>query len=78
MTKTICYCFGYNGIDIQNDVKAHGGKSTILDRIATAKREHTCECDTKHPEKRWCIGDVRRVADEAEILLNCTNHEDSN
>ncbi len=52
MTKTICYCFNYTDADIQNDVKAHGGRSTIFERIAKAKREHTCDCETKHPEKR--------------------------
>ncbi len=52
MTKTICYCFNYTDADIIDDVRTHAGKSTILESIAKAKREHTCECETKHPDKR--------------------------
>jgi hypothetical protein len=52
MAKTICYCFNYTDADIIKDVRANNGTSLILERIAKAKREHLCECESKHPEKR--------------------------
>jgi len=52
MAKTICYCFNYTDADIENDVRENNGKSLIFERIAKAKREHSCRCESKHPEKR--------------------------
>jgi hypothetical protein len=52
VNKTICYCFGYTAADIENDVRANNGKSQILKQIAQARQDHTCHCETKHPEKR--------------------------
>jgi hypothetical protein len=50
--KLICYCFGYSQADIVDDVARHHGRSTILERIAEAKKNGTCQCDTKNPKKR--------------------------
>ena len=50
--KTICYCFSYTYADIAADVLQHGGQSPIMDRITEAKKNLTCQCDIKHPEKR--------------------------
>jgi hypothetical protein len=52
VSYTVCYCFGYTDADIIADVKANNGRSVMLESIAKAKREHICECETKHPEKR--------------------------
>jgi hypothetical protein len=50
--KMICYCFGYTEADIIADVLNHHRRSTILERVAEARRTLTCQCDDKHPEKR--------------------------
>ncbi len=48
----ICYCFGYTEADIIEDVLKNKGHSSILERVAEARRTLTCQCDDKHPEKR--------------------------
>lgn len=50
--KTICYCFGYTDADIIDDVLKHGGQSPIMEKIAEAKKNLTCQCDLKNPKKR--------------------------
>ncbi len=50
--KLICYCLEYTEADIVNDVAANNGKSSILDKIAEARKNNLCQCDEKHPEKR--------------------------
>ncbi|MFC1913295.1 hypothetical protein ACFLX7_03795 [Chloroflexota bacterium] len=52
MKQLICYCFEYSEDDIIADFKTNNGKSVILERIAKARRNNTCQCDDKHPEKR--------------------------
>ena len=62
--KLICYCNNYYEADIDGDFYRNNGRSTILAQITKARREKTCQCDDKHPEKRWCLQDVRRVVDK--------------
>ncbi|MFK5925020.1 MAG: hypothetical protein QM483_00165 [Desulfuromusa sp.] len=52
MDQKICYCFNHSEAEIRQDVHNHGGKSTILEKIITAKRQNGCQCATKHPESR--------------------------
>jgi hypothetical protein len=52
MTDRICYCFEYSIQDIEEDARAHGGRSTILARIVAAKKAGGCRCATTHPEGR--------------------------
>ncbi|MFH1218012.1 MAG: hypothetical protein V1706_16080 [Pseudomonadota bacterium] len=47
--KQICYCFGYTISDIAEDVIAHEGKSTIMERILTEKKAGGCQCASKNP-----------------------------
>jgi len=47
----VCYCFGYTDADIADDVAMHGGRSTIIERIAEAKKKGACRCETKNPRK---------------------------
>lgn len=48
----ICYCFEYSVHDIQEDVRAHDGRSTILEKIVAAKKVGGCQCATTHPQGR--------------------------
>ena len=52
MSQLICYCFEYTEDDIINDFRNNHGKSAILERITQARKNNTCQCDDKHPEKR--------------------------
>ncbi|KAF0185796.1 MAG: hypothetical protein FD164_57 [Nitrospirae bacterium] len=45
----MCYCFGYSHEDIEHDVMAHAGTSTILERIMAEKKSGGCSCAQKHP-----------------------------
>jgi hypothetical protein len=49
MHEIICYCFGYTRADIARDLRENG-RSTILERIADAKRLGNCQCATKNPK----------------------------
>lgn len=50
--KFVCYCHGYTETDIISDLKKNEGKSSIMQQIIEAKKNNTCQCDEKHPEKR--------------------------
>ena len=50
--KTICYCFNYTDEDIIEDVRTHGGRSTIEERIAEEKRRGACDCEHRNPQKQ--------------------------
>jgi len=45
----ICYCFGYSEEDIIKDVLENNGKSSILARILSEKKNRACNCATNHP-----------------------------
>ena len=49
MKDIICYCFGYSRRDIELDVMAHSGASTILERILSEKKKGGCSCSARHP-----------------------------
>ncbi len=51
MKKLVCYCFGFSEQDILDDLETHG-RSTILDKIISAKKANSCQCEAKHPQKR--------------------------
>ncbi len=50
--KLICYCFGYTKEDIVNDMRAHLGRSTILERIMAEKKAGNCRCKETNPKGR--------------------------
>ena len=52
MEQLICYCFKHTEADIIKDFLENNGKSTILAKIAKAKKTNTCQCDIYHPEER--------------------------
>jgi len=47
--KQLCYCFGYREGDIEADVYANKGESTILARIKPEKQKGACRCHLTHP-----------------------------
>jgi hypothetical protein len=52
MSELICFCFGHSDLDIRKDVKAHSGRSTIMEEIVAAKKTGGCQCAAVHPEGR--------------------------
>ena len=70
MSEMICYCFRYTEDDIIQDVRAHNGRSLIMERIATEKKAGQCRCIRTNPAGRWCMADVRRVVDRAAIMMS--------
>jgi hypothetical protein len=66
----ICYCFDYSVDDITQDYLANG-KSTIMDKIQIEKKFGNCQCATKNPKGKWCLGDVRQVVDKLSGTWEC-------
>lgn len=52
MQEMICYCFSYTEQDIVDDVIQHGGRSTIMERIAGEKKAGQCRCKETNPKGR--------------------------
>ena len=50
MAEFICYCFEYTKSDIADEVLKNKGRSLILERIIEARKNGTCQCDTKNPK----------------------------
>lgn len=51
MDEHICFCFGYRVSDIRHDLLAHG-RSTIMERILSEKKQGACQCTSKNPKGR--------------------------
>lgn len=49
MGNKICYCFNYTDTDIEADVIANNGESTILQRIKAEKQKGSCRCHETNP-----------------------------
>jgi hypothetical protein len=52
MQEIICYCFSYTDEDVANDVKAHNGRSLIMERIMAEKKSGNCRCGETNPKGR--------------------------
>jgi hypothetical protein len=50
MNDLVCYCFEYPADDIQEDVTANNGRSTILEEIAAAKKAGGCHAPPRIPK----------------------------
>jgi len=51
MEELICYCFKYTASDIEKDVRLNG-KSTIMEKILSEKKDANCQCAIKNPKGR--------------------------
>lgn len=56
----ICYCFGLTEESIADEIHRTGatGASAMITAEVKAGR---CECETKNPTGKCCLGDIRRV-----------------
>jgi len=48
MSKMICYCYEFTAEDIEQDFLKNG-KSLILEKIKTEKKQGKCQCATLNP-----------------------------
>ena len=51
MSRLICYCFGHTEEDLRQDVLKHG-RSLIMERIVSAKKNGQCRCAETNPAGR--------------------------
>lgn len=52
MRDIICHCFSYTSEDIREDVRAHGGRSLIMEKIMAEKKAGNCRCAETNPKGR--------------------------
>jgi len=51
MPRLICYCFGFTEEDLRQDILEHG-RSLIMERIVSEKKNGRCQCAEKNPAGR--------------------------
>ncbi len=56
----ICYCFGHTRASAREEIERTGG-SMVLDSIKEEVKAGRCQCETKNPSGKCCLGDVTRV-----------------
>ncbi len=62
----VCYCLGYTGRDIVEDVQPHG-RSTIYEAFNDNVKANLCACAVTNPSGRCCLGDVQRAIRKARM-----------
>lgn len=63
-TTPICYCFGYNRKQL-NDDAIKNGKSTIQEEIKQYVKDKKCACEIRNPQGSCCLGNIQQVIKEA-------------
>jgi hypothetical protein len=58
-TVNICYCFGINVEELDNDIKNNAGEKSA-NRINAGIKAEQCACDIRNPEGVCCLGNVKR------------------
>lgn len=57
---TICYCFGYERKDIEDDIRRKG-RTDIQNIIAGRVRAGECRCEITNPSGGCCLGEVAKA-----------------
>ena len=64
--RTICYCFGENEAEMQQEIDADGMTSAVA-RVRRHISDRRCACDIRNPRGVCCLGDlmaaVKRLSD---------------
>lgn len=68
----ICYCFGFTGQDIWDEIGSTG-KSTVAERIKAEVEAGHCTCEVKNPSGKCCLGDVARAAKDGLRVVQTKN-----
>ncbi|RMG10140.1 MAG: hypothetical protein D6731_18040 [Planctomycetota bacterium] len=64
--RPVCYCFDHTAEEIEAEVLAHG-TSRIAEQIAAKCRQGLQRCAETNPQGRCCLGNVRAVAEAAQL-----------
>ncbi len=57
----VCFCFSHTRDDLVDDLRRHGGESTIQASIKEAVAGGFCACEHLNPSGRCCLADVHRT-----------------
>lgn len=55
--RPVCYCFDHTVESIEEEI-LRTGRSTVLELIKSQIKAGRCECETKNPKGKCCLGDV--------------------
>lgn len=55
--RTICYCFGENEAEMQQEIDEHGSTSAVA-RVRRHISDRRCACDVRNPRGVCCLGDL--------------------
>lgn len=61
---TICYCFGYERKDIEDDIRREG-RTDIRNIVAGRVRAGECRCEVTNPGGGCCLGEVAKAIRKA-------------
>jgi len=56
-SRTVCYCFGENEVDIAAEIERRG-HSDAAQRVRTHIAAGRCACEIRNPRGACCLGDV--------------------
>jgi len=59
----VCYCFGHTRASLWEEIE-RTGRSTVLNSIKREVKAGRCECETKNPSGKCCLGDVTRAVQD--------------
>ncbi|MGH7445911.1 MAG: putative iron-sulfur cluster-binding metallochaperone [Longimicrobiales bacterium] len=65
-TRTFCYCFDENEVDITRDV-TEAGRSAAADRVRGHIAAGRCACEVRNPRGVCCLGDVIKAVERIEV-----------
>ena len=63
----LCYCFGYDRKDVQDDIRQRGD-TDIQKNIAERVRAGECRCEVTNPSGGCCLGTVSKEIRQAKAM----------
>lgn len=59
--RTICYCFGENEVEMQQEIDEQGSTSAVA-RVRRHIADRRCACEVRNPRGVCCLGDLTATA----------------
>ena len=63
----LCYCFGYNRMDVRDDIRQKG-ETDIQKNITEKVKAGECRCEVTNPSGGCCLGTVAKEIKHAKAL----------
>ena len=60
----VCYCFGITKEQISEEMK-RTGNSGAFDEVTQYVKDKKCACEIRNPQGSCCLGNIKKVANEA-------------